>query len=303
MGIDKSNIRYVIHYNMPKSIEAYYQEAGRAGRDGEDSECILLFAPGDVQLQKYLIEESLSSKKRKKIHYKKLQSMINYCHTTGCLRKFILKYFGEEKIQKQCKNCSNCLEDKKLIDITVKAQKIFSCVYHLEQRFGVSMVAKVLAGSRSKRVKKLNFDDLSTYNIMPDNTIKEIKQLIKILVAEEYLTLSGGKYPVVKLQEKAIPVLNGEEKVMQKIWQPETKNEENNQLFELLRKKRKEISDKEGVPPYVIFHDSTLKDMAKFCPLNRSLMMKINGVGKVKFEKYGQIFINIIEDYVKNSEQ
>ncbi|MFW6270508.1 MAG: DNA helicase RecQ [Bacillota bacterium] len=300
MGIDKSNIRYVIHHNMPKSIEAYYQEAGRAGRDGEKSECILLFSPGDVQLQKFLIEESSGSEERKKVRYQKLQSMINYCHTTGCLRRHLLKYFGEEKLNSECDNCSNCEQDKELIDITIEAQKIFSCIYHMNQRFGVSLVAKVLAGSQSKRVKELGFDELSTYNIIPDYTIKDIKTLIKMLIAEEYLKLTGGKYPVVKLKENAKSVLNGEEKVYQKIWKPEkTEVGENNDLFNLLRKKRKEISEKEEVPPYIIFHDNTLKEMAKYCPQHKSSLLKISGVGEVKLDKYGESFLNIINKYVK----
>lgn len=301
MGIDKSNVRYVIHYNIPKNMEAYYQEAGRAGRDGEPSECILLFAAQDIMLQKYLLEQSYLSPEREKNEYKKLQGMVDYSHTPKCLRKYILEYFGEENVSEVCGNCSTCNDDSELTDITIEAQKIFSCVYRIKERFGASVVAQVLKGSRNKKVLQLGFDTLSTYGIMKDYTEKEIKDMINILIAEEYLGLTESQYPVLKLRNKAIPVLKGKEKVMQKIQRKREKVSEDNSLFEILRSLRKEISIRENVPPYIIFSDSTLREMSKNYPVNEKTMLKIKGVGEQKLRKYGFEFIDVIEKYVEEN--
>ncbi|MEL7596722.1 MAG: DNA helicase RecQ, partial [Clostridiaceae bacterium] len=196
MGIDKSNVRFVIHYNMPKNIEAYYQEAGRAGRDGESGECILLFGPRDTMLQKFFIEQTVFTEERKMNEYRKLQSMVDYCHTTRCLRKYILEYFGESDIADKCENCSNCNDDSEFIDITVDAQKIFSCIYRMRERYGVTVVAEVLRGSKNQKILNLNFHNLSTYGIMKNYTIKEIKDIINMLIAEEYLILTEEEFSV-----------------------------------------------------------------------------------------------------------
>ena len=279
MGIDKSNVRYVLHYNMPKNMEAYYQEAGRAGRDGEPGECILLFGAQDILLQKFMIGESVYNPRRKANEYRKLQQIAAYCHTSRCLRRYILEYFGEQEVPERCERCGNCSDDGDLIDVTVEAQKILSCVVRVKERYGATIVAEVLKGSKNKRVLQLRFDRLSTYGIMAGYTLQEIKDLINLLAAEDYLALSGGEYPVVKLGRRAAAVLkNGE-----KVWQRKRKRKAvqvDEGLFDKLRLLRKEIAAREGVPPYLVFADSTLRALSEQLPRDREEMLKVKGVGQ-----------------------
>jgi ATP-dependent DNA helicase RecQ len=313
MGIDKSNVRYVIHYSMPKNMEAYVQEAGRAGRDGEPSQCILLFNGQDIMTQKFLIEQNQQDDQRKHNDYRKLQQMLDYCYTNRCLRNAMLDYFGEVHEDKPCGTCSSCTDERELVDMTVDAQKIFSCIHRMRERFGVSMVASVLKGSRNKKVLQYGFESLPTYGMMSSRTEKEISEVINVLASDGYLSLSEGQYPVLRLQPLAADVLKGQRQVLQRVARPsrtsgtvagsfnrtrtrdDSPSAVNETVFEQLRLVRRELAGKERVPSYIIFNDATLREMSVVCPQTEIEILKIKGVGEVKFRKYGKPFLDFFQ--------
>ena len=297
MGIDKPNIRYVIHYNMPKNIEAYYQEIGRAGRDGEESECILLFSPSDIQTQKYLIEVGTENIERKNNQYVKLKQMVDLVYSNDCYKKYILNYFGE-KNNSECKKCSNCLSEGEIIDKTVDAQKVLSCIYRMKRSYGVAMVVDVLRGSKNSKVLKLNFNELSTYGIMKDYSTDDLKVFINTLISHGFIDYIEGTYPTIKLNNRSINVIKGEEKVSFKEVKINKVYALDNGLLEILKHLRSAIAKEEKVPPYIIFGDNTLKEMSLKLPTTLEDLINISGVGEAKLKKYGEIFVDEIKKYI-----
>ena len=303
MGINKSNVRFVIHYGMPATIEAYYQEAGRAGRDGLDSDAILLFSPNDVRLRNFLIEQGEGSEQHKEQEYEKLRQMQAYTSSETCLQGYILQYFGDAG--EDCRKCSNCLDDRERTDVTLDAQKVMSCVIRMEQRFGKTAVAQVLVGSKNKNLARWNFEKLSTFGIMKGYSQKAVGELIDFLAGEGYLTVSAGKFPLLGVSERGIAVLQGREKVWRRA--PLSADKQNIshsvafnlELFEELRTLRLDIAKSEGVPPFMIFSDASLKDMTRVMPLDEERFLEVSGVGQVKLKKYGQVFLKALNAYNK----
>lgn len=296
MGIDKSNIRYVIHDQIPKSMESYYQEAGRAGRDGLDSQCIVLFQSQSVQIQRFLIDQS-TDRTRVPSELGKLQQMVDYCHTESCLQSFILEYFGEEN-PAPCGKCSNCTDIRQSKDVTLDAQMVLSCVIRMGQRFGKTMIAQVLTGSKNKKIVELQLMKLKTYGIMSKKSIKEVTDFIEFLVSEDYLSVEQGAFPTLKVTGKGKEVLVGSRNVSRKEVVQVQQIRKDDPLFEELRVTRRELAEQEKVPPFVIFSDQTLQDMCLKLPEEKASMLAVRGVGEHKYDRFGEIFISAIKSYL-----
>lgn len=294
MGIDKPNVRYILHFTIPKNIESYYQEIGRAGRDGEISKCYLLFNRSDIRTLEYLIYTT-ASLNRKEVEISKLQRMIDLCESKECYRAFVLNYFGEQNARDYCNSCSNCLSNEELRDYTIEAQKILSCVYRSREKYGISVLVDVLRGMSGPKIASDGLNKLTTYGIMKDYSSKFIRDLIKTLLDLGYVDLKEGTYSMLKLNDKSYKVLKSGLKVICKLTDDLEVKILNKDLFDSLRLWRKDRAMKEGIKPYIIFSDSTLIEITNKHPKNKEELLSIRGMGEKKFEKYGEELLNLMK--------